>query len=316
MNRTASYTSANQMPWKLLQAREALTDEAIPPLHVQLVPTNRCTGRCSWCSCANEDRSLELDLGEIIDILCYFSDLGTRAITITGGGEPTLHPHLEDLLLLARQRDIQCGLVTNGLGWSRKTPEELLLANELLSWLRMSIVDTVGNYDCQRVRRISTVLPGVDVGLSFTVARQVNLRTAVTLCQYAAELENVTHIRFVQDITNPVASTRDQVVAACRPITDKALFQYRADHGRGTKDCLLSKLKPLVAADGYVYPCCGVQYAVEQARRLPERFRMCHWTQFHKTGHFDGSICRRCFYVQYNETLSGLRKPLEHARFL
>jgi hypothetical protein len=220
------------------------------------------------------------------------------------------------VLVLARELGIECGLVTNGLAWSRARPAELELADESLTWLRMSIVDTTCDYDIDQVRRVCDNLPHVDVGLSFTVTGEVNMNTAVALARLVNRLPNLTHVRFVQDIVHPVRATMDQVVAACGPITTKAIFQYRDRYTPGASPCLLSKLKPLVGADGYVYPCCGVQYAAEQVRCLPERFRMGRWSEFHNRDPFDGSVCRRCFYHDYNRVLARLAVPLTHEVFL
>lgn len=310
------YTAASQMPWKLFRCDQAVVAGTVRPVHLQLIPTNRCNAKCSWCSCAGDDRSTQLSGLELLQILRYFARQGTKALTVTGGGEPTLHPQLDTLLAVARELDIDTGLVTNGLLWSRMKPAQLEMANSLLTWVRMSIVDTVGPYDCDRVSRLCQNLPQVDVGLSFTVAAEVNLDTAVALCRLADDHPNLTHLRFVQDICHPVAESMDRVAEACRGLTPRAIFQYRTDHTPGATRCRVSKLKPLVGADGYVYPCCGVQYASANLRCLPNRFRMCHWTAFHRTPSFDGSVCRKCFYNDYNTTLTRLITPIQHQRFV
>ena len=312
----SSYTAAGEMPWKLLRAEGAIGDGKIRPVHLQLIPTNRCNGRCPWCSCANVDRAEELGDGELLAVLRFFAKRGTQAVTFTGGGEPTLHRALVPALLMARQWGMECGLVTNGLVWSRAKRTELELADEALTWARMSIVDTVGRYDCDRVARFCENLPRVDVGVSFTVTEGVNLETAAALCRLAERAPNLTHVRFVQDIVQPDRASMDRLVARCQPLSAKAIFQYRDRFQPGAAACLLSRLKPLIGADGHVYPCCGVQYAAEDARCLPARFRMGHWSEFDRLVPFDGSICRKCFYGPYNETLARLIAPMHHEAFV
>ena len=87
-----NFTAANTMAPKLIQCPQAIVDGKIRPYHIQLVPTNRCNANCSWCSFSKADRRLEMDIDEALEIIDYFAHLGTKAITITGGGEPTLHP--------------------------------------------------------------------------------------------------------------------------------------------------------------------------------------------------------------------------------
>ena len=65
----------------------------------------------------------------------------------------------------------------------------------------------------------------------------------------------------------------------------------------GVKDCFISKLKPIIHADGYLYPCCGIQYASgdpQEQRHFPPSFRMGHWRDFHKIGVFDGPGGKKC----------------------
>ena len=94
----ASFTAADTMPVKLLQHPELIRgiteDRIIPPLHVQLIPTNRCNLNCSFCSCAGENRSEEMAWEQAEEVITLLQDQRTEGVTITGGGEPLLYPHL------------------------------------------------------------------------------------------------------------------------------------------------------------------------------------------------------------------------------
>ncbi len=313
-----SFVSAGVLPLKLLQSKDAVVDGAIRPIHIQLIPTNRCNSGCSWCSCRRVDRKKEMRWAELQELLQYFRELGSKSITITGGGEPTLYPHFDEFLELAGDLGYDLGLVTNGLRWGKKEGE--LPANHRLTWVRMSIVDTqTGEYDSSRVRRVANRLPDVDMGISFTVPKDVSLKTASEICRIAEETPNITHIRFVENIVDFSGDAMDRVESRCRTISSKAIFQRRSAYSRGQSPCHISFLKPMIDVDGSVYPCCGVQYAgggESQDLKMPQRFRMGHWTEFHRLNKFDGSVCNKCYYENYNNILSGMTRELTHKTFL
>jgi len=317
-NSNNSFVSAGVMPLKLLQSKDAVIDGQIKPVHIQVIPTNRCNAKCAWCSCSMVDRKKEMPWAELQEMVRYFKELGSLAMTITGGGEPTLHPRFDDLLELAHFCGIETGLVTNGLRWGKK--EGVLPANYHLTWTRMSITDTQsGEYDSDRVWRVASRLPDVDMGISFTVPKNVSIKTAVEICEIAKRTQNITHIRFVENIVNFSGDAMDRVEARCGQITSKAIFQRRANFTPGQSPCRISLLKPVIDVDGSVYPCCGVQYAEggdAQDLKMPDKFRMCHWTNFHKMTAFDGSVCNKCYYESYNKILDGMTQKLAHESFL
>lgn len=310
-NLRRSYLSAGEVPWKLLQSHAAVAGERVWPLHPSLNLTNRCNAACKWCSCQDVDRSLTMPTDEAIQVLSRFYLMGTRAVTITGGGEPTLHDGLNRVLHYCSRRRLQVGLVTNGLRWSQEgVPPEAMYCQ----WIRISVVD---GHDATRiVEDICKGAPTIAVGVSFTVTTSPDVEAACVLCDLANRIPNLTHIRFVQDILSPSGEGLRLVQSTVEAVSGKAIFQRRDKFERGANPCLLSRLKPFIDADGQVYPCCGVQYATDEVRCLPESMRMCHWTGFYDAPSFDGSVCQRCFYGQYNWTLDGLVQPLVHKAFV
>jgi hypothetical protein len=285
----------------------------IIPYHLQLIPTNRCNANCPWCSCRKDNRNIELGTEEILDILKYFANLGTKAITITGGGEPTIHPDINSIIDVCSDYGIKTGLVTNGIEWSRKG----LQVPQNLTWLRASVFNTEQVYDVNILRRLFGKIPNVDCGISFTVTQDVNIDIAMNVCYIAEEFDNVTHVRFVSDVFNAHLLPMERVKLYCQDITPKAFFAARKVYTEGMNPCYVSLLKPLIGADGYVYPCCGIQYAFrDTTHKLPEKARMCRWYDFETVMPFNGSKCVKCFYNQYNEVLYYRTKEIVHGDFL
>lgn len=318
-----SFVAADSIPLKLLQSKEAVRDGRIVPYHLHLHPTNRCQCHCSWCCCRNEDRAIELPRDELVEMARYFRALGSRAVTITGGGEPTLHPYFIELLEYLAQLGYDIGLATNGFAIAEATELSSLVQtiNHTCTWVRISVIGTQAG-DQARLEVLEEaiqVLTSVDVGISFTVTDDVSPQTALAVALLAEKYPHVTHVRYVNDITTMPSRGMNRVVAACGEHKEKAIFQTREAFTTGRSPCLVSLLAPVVDAYGNVYPCCGVPYAAgngKEALKMDTPFSMGHWSRFHTLPPFDASACQTCYYDLYNTFLSYLTTPLEHERFL
>lgn len=111
------------------------------PLHLEIDLTNVCNHRCEFCvwsELLSKDKStLPFDL--VIKVLDNVKDLGTKAITWTGGGEPLLHKRFTDILEHTSKLGIQSGLLTNGSLFGEEKDEQLL---SQLEFIRFSIAGT------------------------------------------------------------------------------------------------------------------------------------------------------------------------------
>lgn len=82
------------------------------PIDVHLIPIRRCNLSCAYCN-EYDDFSKPVPLAELERRVNHLADLGTSIITISGG-EPLLHPELDDLIRAIRRRGMIAGLITNG----------------------------------------------------------------------------------------------------------------------------------------------------------------------------------------------------------
>src|SRR6202521_3665075 len=82
------------------------------PLLVHIIPIRRCNLACTYCN-EFDDFSKPVPTDEMLRRVDQLGDLGTSVITISGG-EPLLHPQLDDIIHRMRQRRIVSGLITNG----------------------------------------------------------------------------------------------------------------------------------------------------------------------------------------------------------
>ena len=67
----SSFASAEQFPLKVIRRRglvDRVREGAIPPVHVQFLPMNRCNLKCGFCSCKARDRGQEMTLEQAREI--------------------------------------------------------------------------------------------------------------------------------------------------------------------------------------------------------------------------------------------------------
>ena len=315
-----SYTAASiAVPAKLarLGSKVVNVDGRIIPLHIQVSLTNVCNLRCSFCSCANRDSSLSLPAQELCRTLDRYYSKGCRAITITGGGEPTLHPDF--LLLTAHMRGLglSLGLVTNGLTL------EKTYGLEGYRWIRVSCGDDRDTQALSRaLRRVAPSTPSVDWAVSYVLSRRPDWDKLISISHLARDLR-FTHVRVVPDLLDlectetllPEAVTRLRSAGAYWP---GIIVQPRQNHEQGDRFCRISLLKPQIGSDGNIYPCCGVQYArSDDIRDFDAEMRMgTIYDPELPEEPFDGSRCLKCYYGGYNRLLDAILESPDHKEFV
>jgi MoaA/NifB/PqqE/SkfB family radical SAM enzyme len=105
------------------------------PLLVHIIPMRRCNLSCTYCN-EFDDFSKPVPLEEMQRRLDLLAGMGTAIITISGG-EPLLHPELDDVIRHIRCRGMIAGLITNGYLLTAERVERLNRAG--LEHLQISI---------------------------------------------------------------------------------------------------------------------------------------------------------------------------------
>ncbi len=319
----SSYTAADALPIKVVldeDVRRAVARNRIPPIHVQFIPTNKCNQNCKFCSCSDRDKNLEMPYEQACQIIDECRALGTKAVTITGGGEPCVYPEINSLISYFVSDGIKVGLVTNGLSLHRVMPDVL----DLVTWCRVSVSDE-RPFEAHVTERLSTIVqkcPHVDWAFSYVVSPEWKLANIVGYVEFANR-HNFTHVRLVPDLFIPQEVHMGTVKRMVGGMVDdsKVIYQMRDKYTEGGP-CFICYLKPVIGPDARVYACCGVQYALETpSRDLPEELCLGEAKNLRQIiarsdEPLDGSICSKCYYSSYNSLLGAMLNKIDHKEFV
>src|SRR6267143_919047 len=109
------------------------------PILVHIIPMRQCNLAFTYCN-EFDDFSKPVPLEEMKKRLDILADMGTSIITISGG-EPLMHPDLDEVIRHIRHRGMIAGLITNGFYLNKERIERLNEAG--LEHLQISIDNVV-----------------------------------------------------------------------------------------------------------------------------------------------------------------------------
>lgn len=312
MTKESSYIAAGTIPTKLLH-NEIIKGGKIVPIHLQLIPTNDCNLKCSFCSCKDSDRKKFLTLEQMTSIIDEASKRGTKAITITGGGEPLMHQQINEMIRYSNKKGIQVGLTTNGVLLNK------LEKHSNITWCRISSSD-----DRKPVYSIIEKAVKLNSETDWAFAHVVTDKPRYDLIKGIVEFANeynFSHVKLHPNLFDIDKVPMDKVRDSLKNVdTSKVIYQNRENVSRGARNCYIGLLKPMVAPEG-VFPCCGVQYAISGSKK--EMVNEMKWGEIKDLGKildeqipFDGSRCDVCYYGQYNDILAKLKDKPKHKEFV
>ena len=104
-------TTASRQARSLFEFLRGLTHTA-HPLLVQMIPIRRCNIDCGYCN-EYDKVSAPVPTDVMVRRIDQLKALGPSVVAFSGG-EPMLHPDLDDLIGHIRARGMMAGLITNG----------------------------------------------------------------------------------------------------------------------------------------------------------------------------------------------------------
>src|SRR5438874_5581465 len=173
------------------------------PLLAHLIPMRRCNLACKYCN-EYDDFSKPVPLDLMFKRVDKLGELGTSVVTISGG-EPLLHPELDQIIGRIRKNSSVAGMITNGYLLMPDRIERLNKAG--LEWLQISI-DNVNPDDVSKKslkvldKKLQMLAEYADfhVNINYVVGGGVhNPQDALTIGRRALELVFSSTIGIIHD---------------------------------------------------------------------------------------------------------------------
>ena len=175
------------------------------PIFMEVGLTNRCNMACYWCITENgrdNKNGAHIDFESLKRFLKDFAEMGGKAVTYCGQGEPTFYPHFEEAVYYAKEVGLQLGLMTNGV-YKKKYNS---IIGENFEWIRVSL-DTLDDKKYEEwkevdgvkvVKRNIEALAGypVKVGVNCNVGPNITVEHAEDLVNWVEDNDSVAYLQF------------------------------------------------------------------------------------------------------------------------
>lgn len=239
------------------------------PIDVHLIPIRRCNLSCAYCN-EYDDFSKPVPVAELQKRVHRLADLGTTIITISGG-EPLLHPDLDEVIRAIRSRGMIAGLITNGY---LLVPERIKRLNRAgLDHLQISI-DNVTPDDVSKKSlkvldqklRLLAQYAEFHVNINSVLGSAVrNPEDAITVARRARELGFSTTVGIIHDHSGqllPLSSQQQKIFDEVAAMSKRSysrfyeFFQRNIAQGReNTWRCRAGSRYLYICENGLVHYC-------------------------------------------------------------
>lgn len=273
------------------------------PIYVRVKPINRCDHSCFFCAYSTGFRKHDnkenhiisgmhtdmvhediIPTAKMLEILEDFRDIGVKAVTYSGGGEPLMHRDIVQIMQTTLDYNIDLSIITNGQMLVKRRAQVLAPAK----WVRVSIDYTNAaqmaasrgvpekNFDMilQNLEGFAKIKQAsCDLGVNYIIHRD----NYGGIAKFAKTLKNcgVENVRFspmwTPDIAGyhaPImAAVHEQLALAGELIDEK--FSLNTTYNIESKahspvrtytKCHFMQIVPVVGADQMVYACHNKAY--------------------------------------------------------
>lgn len=265
-----------------------INDKRVAPIYIRIKPTNVCNQNCFYCGYANDSLydGRKVDKRESIpwDImertLIELAEMGVKAVTFSGGGEPLCYHSIEKTLALTKELGIDYSMITNGQALEGEIIEYLKDAK----WLRVSF-DSYQEDTYNRVRGVLThskVVKNIEnfakkksenctLGINCVITKQ-NAAEIYDICKLVkdAGADNIKlspimvkedgaayHGAIKNIVMEQIERAKEQLEDNRFRIVDKYTNDLSMDENfkKSYHRCVIQELFAVIAADSKVYRC-------------------------------------------------------------
>lgn len=283
---------------KIFTHAQALNDigegKRIAPIYIRIKPTNYCNHKCYYCSYADNELGLrdsvnrqdQIPWEKMQEIITDMDDMGVKAVTFSGGGEPLVYPYIVDTMKKILEAGIDLSIITNGQMLKEERAEVLTNAK----WVRISFDSAnaetyakvrqlpLSAFDevCSNIHQFSKIKQSdCELGINFVINHE-NADQIYDMAKMVKAL-GVNHIKYAARVTKDLfayhepfkQSAIEQLHRAKAELEDKnfrIINKYEGDFDsallfhRCYDKCYVNRIFTVIAADSKVYFCHDKAY--------------------------------------------------------
>lgn len=240
------------------------------PIEAQIIPIRRCNLACTYCN-EFDSSSQPVPTKEMLRRIDLLAALGTATVTISGG-EPLLHPQLDEIIGRIRHHGMLAGLITNGYLLTAERIKRLNRAG--LDHLQVSIDNVKPDDVSKKSLRVLQKKLGLlaeqarfDVNINSVIGSSIqNPEDALVITQCALDLGLSSTVGLIHDhagrlqpLTDRQQDVYQQIQRLKKPFHTAALYnRFHNNLVRGlTNDwhCRAGSRYLYICEDGLVHYC-------------------------------------------------------------
>lgn len=266
----------------------------VAPVYIRIKPTNYCNHKCYYCSYADSALGLrdsvnkqdQIPWEKMKEIIIDIADMGVKAVTFSGGGEPLVYPYIVETMQKVLEAGIDLSVITNGQNLKGERAEVLKNAK----WVRVSFdaanAETYAKVRqlpseafcevCDNIRQFARIKQcNCELGVNFVINHE-NAMQVYDMAKLVKGL-GVNHIKYTTRVTKDLfayhepfrQSAVEQIYRAKEELENdnfRIINKYESDFDsvlvfhRCYDKCYINRIFTVIAADSKVYFCHDKAY--------------------------------------------------------
>ena len=284
---------------------EFLKNKNVDPINIEIDPSNACNHSCPFCISGHlhlsKYKGTEFFNRQMMskEILMNFakdiSQTQTKSISFTGGGEPTMNPHLKEAVqYIKANSNIEMGMFTNGSMLERFDLFETVVKS--MTWIRISLDSgKAENYNSLRVTNSKN---GFDVVLE-NIKKLINFKkkykSDITIgAGFVVSKDNYKEIldfaHLFKDVEVDYCQYKPEVIQVETNTSDSKKDQIPAEFWANEVITLLDKASKIL---GNKFQCNSYKLndlIVDKNKKYGREYKKCLGSQFQPCIGADGEV--------------------------
>ena len=318
------------------------------PIMASIDLTNACNNFCPLCMGVRPDNN-SIPYEKVKDIIMQLKDVGIKSIGLGGGGDPSVHPKINDIIRFIKSEGLEVGMYSNCYMLSNKLMETMM---DSLTYLRVSLdADSPETYKIthgmnekafyavlDNIRKLialrRTMNKPIVIGAGYLVGPETILGIYGATKLYKELGMDYIRIRpffdmkpFTEEQINQITEElkksmelQDDSFTVTSP-THRLDWMMKGNAERPYGKCYIHHFETVITANQKLYPCCHLsgmeEYCYGDLRQ--NTFKEV-WNSERRKQAYENITFKDCpnpcSLDGHNRMLWGLKEPVLHPNFL